>query len=247
MQKLFAMQKFRATILSTRPVEEQLIKEAAKQNIKIDVLPFIATEPIDRLEIYNEIENALSQTATVVFTSMNAVDAVAAHLHDYKPDWKIYCIGNTTRKLVAQYFGNGLIAGTGKDATGLAEKIIEDDNSDEVVFFCGDKRRDELPLLLRENDIEVNEIEVYETRSVHHNINKIYDGILFFSPSAVESFFSTNKVDARTILFAIGNTTATEIKKYAVNKVVISDEAGEKNLVQKAIKFFDKNRIDIDN
>src|SRR5258706_9822828 len=43
---------------------------------------------------------------------------------------------------------------------------------------------------------------------------KVYDGILFFSPSGVESFFNTNEVNEQTILFAIGNTTATEIKKY---------------------------------
>jgi uroporphyrinogen-III synthase len=238
------MAQNRITILSTRPIDEQLITNASKQNISIEVLPFIATEPIDRLETYNEIENALSQSATVVFTSMNAVDAVAAHLHDHKPDWKIYCIGNTTRKLAAENFGNHLITGTANNATGLARKIIEDDNAEGVIFFCGDKRRDELPQLLRENDVDVNEIEVYETKAIHHSVNKIYNGILFFSPSAVESFFSTNKPDEKTILFAIGNTTATEIKKYSVNKIVIGDEAGKKNLVEKVVKFFDKNRIE---
>lgn len=232
------------TILSTRPVDEQVINEAAKQNIHIEVFPFIATEPIDDLDIYNEIEVALSETATIVFTSMNAVDAVASHVHDFGPDWKIYCTGNATRELVAEYFGDNSIAGTANDATELAQKIIEDD-VDEVIFFCGDKRRDELPALLHENEIEVTEIEVYETKSIPHKIDKTYNGILFFSPSAVESFFSNNKLQERTILFAIGNTTANEIKKYSGNTIVISDEPGKTNLAQKAIKFFDEHRIDI--
>jgi len=230
------------TILSTRPIDEELINEAAKLNIKIEVFPFVATEPIDDLDTYNEIEIALSETATIVFTSMNAVDAVASHVHDFGPDWKIYCIGNATKKLVAEYFGESSITGTANDATELAQRIIDDD-IDDVIFFCGDKRRDELPALLRDNEIEVTEIEVYETKSIHHKIDKTYDGILFFSPSAVESFFSNNKLQERTILFAIGNTTANEIKKYSRNTIVISDEPGKRNLVEKAIDFFNKNRI----
>jgi len=232
------------TILSTRPIDEELINEAAKLNIKIEVFPFVATEPIDDLDTYNEIEIALSETATIVFTSMNAVDAVASHVHDFGPDWKIYCIGNATRKLAAEYFGDNSITGTANDATELAYKIIEDDVN-EVIFFCGDKRRDELPALLREHEIEVIEIEVYETKSIPHKIDKSYNGILFFSPSAVESFFLNNKLQERTILFAIGHTTANEIKKYSGNTIVISDEPGKANLVQQSIKFFNEHRVDI--
>ncbi len=46
------------------------------------MLSFIETEPIDSIEMYEEIENALLESATVVFTSMNAVEAVAAHLNE---------------------------------------------------------------------------------------------------------------------------------------------------------------------
>ncbi|HVX26603.1 MAG TPA: uroporphyrinogen-III synthase [Parafilimonas sp.] len=232
------MQKFKASILSTRPIDETLILEAKSRDILIDTISFIETEAIDSIDVYEEIGNAMLESVTVVFTSMNAVEAVAAHLHDYTPDWKIYCIGNTTKRLVVEYFGEDLIAGTATDATELAEKIIEDDITDEVIFFCGDKRRDELPSLLNENDIEVNEIEVYQTNMIHHTIEKNYDGILFFSPSAVQSFFSTNKLNDKTVLFAIGNTTASAIKKYARNKVIVADEAGKINLIEKAIEYF---------
>jgi len=218
------MQQNKISILSTRPIDAQLIKSAAKQNIDIDVISFIETIAIEDKDIINEIEMALTQTATIVFTSMNAVDAVTAHLHDYKPDWNIYCIGNTTKQLVAEHFGDDLIAATANDATELAQKIIQDELTDEVLFFCGDKRRDELPDLLRQNDIEVTEIEVYQTKLVQHKISKNYNGILFFSPSAVESFFANNKLNEQTVLFAIGNSTANEIKKYSKNKILISNK-----------------------
>jgi uroporphyrinogen-III synthase len=237
--KVFEMQKFKASILSTRLIDEALIKQAKSKNILIDVLSFIETEAIDSLDVYEETESILLESAIVVFTSSNAVEAVGAHLFDYTPNWKIYCIGNATKKSVTEYFGEDLIAGTAKDATELAEKIIEDDITDEVVFFCGNKRRDELPVLLNEQGIVVNEIEVYQTNLLQHKVEKNYDGILFFSPSAAESFFSTNTLTDKTILFAIGNTTALSIKKYTGNKIIVADEAGKNNLVEKAIEYFD--------
>ena len=118
--------------------------------------------------------------------------------------------------MIEKYFGSKLVAGTADSAKELADIIAKNSNSDKVVFFCGDHRRDELSAILREKNIEVNEIVVYKTRLVPHKIEKKYDGILFFSPSAVQSFFEKNKLDDQTILFAIGNTTANEIKKYSV-------------------------------
>lgn len=236
--KACVMQKAKINILSTRPVDEQFIKQAALQNIIVDVKSFIETEVIDSLDIYEEIETALTQTAVVVFTSMNAVDAVAVHLDDYKPDWTIYCIGNTTKKLVTAYFGEELIASTAEDAASLANEIIEDDLTDEIIFFCGDKRRDELPELLNEHGINVNEIEVYRTNMIRQKVEKEYDGILFFSPSAVQNFFSSNKINKQTILFAIGNTTASALKKFTKNKIVVADEPGKNNLVTKAVEYF---------
>ncbi len=228
----------RIQILCTRPLNETLIDEAKQAGIDIDELSFIETEAIQTIEIQQEIEQALIQSATVVFTSMNAVEAIAFYQEAIQPDWEIYCIGTTTKRLAAQYFGEEKIVGTANDAASLAELIAEDRFTDEVIFFCGDQRREELPDILHSHDIEVNEIVVYQTITVPHNISKDYQGILFFSPSAVSSFFQKNKLPATTILFAIGNTTAAEIKKYSANKTIISDEPGKENLVRTMMEYF---------
>jgi uroporphyrinogen-III synthase len=228
----------RISILCTRPLNKTLINEAMQAAIDITELAFIETEPIQSIAVQQEIEQALLLTTTVVFTSMNAVEAVAFYQDDTQPDWEIYCIGSTTNKLATKYFGLDKITGTANDAASLAELIAEDRFTDEVIFFCGDQRRDELPTILRKNNIEVNEIEVYQTIAVPHSIDKIYQGILFFSPSAVASFFKNNKPPETTILFAIGNTTANEIKKYSTNKIIISDEPGKENLVRKMMEYF---------
>jgi len=232
------MQQNKIFILSTRPIDAPLINEAKHQNIEIDILSFIETVPIRSIEVQQEIENALLKSSAVVFTSMNAVEAVANELDGHQPDWRIYSIGNTTRQLVKKYFGEKAIAGTAESAAELAELIVEEDNSDDIFFFCGEQRRDELPDILRSNDIDVNEIVVYQTIQVKHKIEKTYHGILFFSPSAVQSFFSNNKISDQTILFAIGNTTATEIKKYTNNKIITGDEPGKENLVTEMIRYY---------
>ena len=232
------MQQNKIFILSTRPIDAPLINEARHQNIEIDILSFIETVPIRSIEVQQEIENALLKSSAVVFTSMNAVEAVANELDGHQPDWRIYSMGNTTRQLVKKYFGEEAIAGTAESAAELAELIVEEDNSDDIFFFCGEQRRDELPDILRSNDIDVNEIVVYQTIQVKHKIEKTYHGILFFSPSAVQSFFSNNKISDKTILFAIGNTTATEIKKYANNKIITGDEPSKENLVMEMIRYY---------
>lgn len=225
-------------ILSTRPIDQSLIETAGSKGIFIEVRSFIETIPVQSPDLVQEIENALSKSATVVFTSMNAVDAVAKHLNGRTPQWNIYSIGTTTDQLIKKYFGEGLVTGTAYNAADLAALIVEDRFIDEVIFFCGNQRRDELPDMLRNNNILVHETEVYKTIAVPHKINQTFNGILFFSPSAVESFFLNNSINEQTILFAIGNTTAGAIKQFTGNKIIISATPGKQNLAEQMIEYF---------
>ncbi len=239
------MPENKITILSTRPLNDSLVAEAKAADIAIDMVSFIETEPIQSAEVQQKIEHTFLQSTCVVFTSMNAVEVVAAKKKSQQPDWSIYCIGNTTRQLVKKYFGEKRIAGTANSSADLAKLIAEEHQTGKVIFFCGDQRRDELPDILRNNNIEVNEIVVYETKDAPHKIEKDYNGILFFSPGAVRSFFFNNQLTNQTILFAIGNTTASEIKKYppagnagSTNRIIISNEPGKENLVKRMMEYF---------
>jgi uroporphyrinogen-III synthase len=232
------MQEKIIDILSTRPLPPALTEEARQLGIWIDEISFIETEPIRSVEVQQEIEQALIKFTAVVFTSMNAVEAVTEELDGALPEWKIFCIGNTTRQAIKKYFGENTIAGTADNASALAEEILQDEEIDEVTFFCGDQRRNELPDALRQNDIEVIEIVVYYTIPVQQKIEKNYHGILFFSPSAVDSFFKKNKITDQTLFFAIGNTTAATIKKYTPNKIIIANEPGKENLVRQMMEYY---------
>ncbi len=224
-------------ILSTRPVDTILLQEAATHNIYIECLSFIDTSVAINLDKKERIKALAETPQTIIFTSMNAAEAIIESLEGHKPTWDIYCMGGTTKTIIKDYFGDNSIKGTGKDALSLAEGMITN-GTKEATFFCGNIRRDELPQLLKSNGIGLEEMVVYETMVTPHPISKDYDAVLFFSPSAVDSFFSVNKVVENTILFAIGNTTAKAIGNYSNYIIVKADTPEKDNLVKKAIAYF---------
>jgi uroporphyrinogen-III synthase len=160
------------------------------------------------------------------------------------PDWRIFCIEGATRRAVADYFGEAAIAGTAESATALAEAVVEDARAagmKEIFFFCGDQRREELPAILRAEGFKVNEWIVYLTLLTPRKTERAYAGIAFFSPSAVESYFTLNMAADGVTLFAIGRTTAAAIKARCPNAVIISDRPGKDALVHIMTDYFQTN------
>lgn len=232
------MQRDKKYLLSTRPLPNKVVEDAAAQGVVIEELSFIKTTPVHDEAVIIQIKELGSQRHTVVFTSMNAVEAVAAQLES-NPDWKIYAIGNTTKNFIEAAWGKEVIAATADNAQRLGERLIDDGITD-VVFFCGDMRRDELPNKIRSEGGTVQEVVVYQTTETPSAVTKEYNGILFFSPSAVNSFFSVNKVSPKTELFAIGKTTAETLKRFANKKIIIASTTDKADLARQAIQHLNK-------
>jgi uroporphyrinogen-III synthase len=239
----FAMQQNRIKILSTRPLDQMMIWMAAKKNMVIDTISFIKTKPLQSKAITTKISRLSTERHTVVFTSRNALESVASCLENQKTEWQIFCIGNITQKKAAELFGAGSIGATSDSASALADRIIADGKISSVVFFCGNRRRKELPEKLADHGIAVEEIVVYKTIQSSPRIKKTYDGILFFSPSAVNSFFSSNSADPGTVFFAIGSTTAAEIRKYRDQKIIVAPEPSKELLAKQAIHYFEAKQV----
>ena len=155
--------------------------------------------------IKNEIEN-------VIITSKNAVESLLNSFSADELQFKtIYCVGRRTKKLIEQRIGK--VEHSAKNAHKLAEYLKDElKNGDVVTFFCGDLRRDELPSILAENEITVNEVEAYQAILDPIEMKNDVDGILFYSPSTVQSYLRENSADK--IAFCIGETTATEARKH---------------------------------
>ena len=225
------MKKNKLKIISTKSLNPETLYKASLNDIEIDELPFILTEPVKDDGLKTKLKGFLQQNITAVFTSKNAVAAFEQIVNAELP-WKIFCIGQSTKKAVAKLFGEEKITGTAEDAATLAGVILQDPEVKKVYFFCGKQRREELPGKLKEAGVELEEITVYETRETPQKISrKNYDGILFFSPSAVKSFFSMNKLTDQIQVFTVGKTTANEVLKYSDRDLIVSDTPSEENMI----------------
>lgn len=216
------MSKPIAYVLCTRELSPALVEAAAVKGVVIDSLSFIEIEPLRSFQVPGPSEVA-------VFTSVNAVEAVEGG------SWKIFCIEGATRRKAAERFGEAAIVATAGSAAELAETIVREGWVKAVWFFCGDLRREELPARLGEAGLDVHEVVVYRTLLTPRKIGREYDGIAFFSPSAVESFFSVNQLSAHTALFAIGGTTARAIRQYSDNPVTTSERPEAELLINQII------------
>jgi uroporphyrinogen-III synthase len=229
-------------LLATGPLPAELIEGAAEKGIVLDTMSFIATEAVADEEMNARIRALGGQRLTAVFTSTNAVEAIG---RTGGWGWMIFCTSGATQQLVAERFGADAIAGTADSAAGLAAQIIRVAPAEvrraAVYFFCGDQRRNELPDLLKEAGLTVHEVVVYRTLLTPQKTERSYAGIAFFSPSAVESYFSLNTVADDAMLFAIGRTTAAAIQARCSCPVIISDRPGKDALIHTMTDHFQTN------
>jgi uroporphyrinogen-III synthase len=208
-------------ILSTKELPAPQLATATENGIDIITEKFIHIQPVN-------ITTALPPAnSVVIFTSANAV--MASDIA-----WQVYCLNGATQEAVKERLPHAKVMAVAANATALAQQIIQH-NITSAVFFCGNIRRNELPDLLQQHGIALEEVIVYETTEVPVVTTNDYDGIFFFSPSGVKSYFTVNTPPASAICFAIGNTTANALKEHTTNKIIICQDA---QMVQTAISYF---------
>lgn len=147
----------------------------------------------------------------VVITSKNAVEALLTNFSPEELKFEnIYCVGRRTKRLVERKIGK--VKHTENNSKALAEYLVDYIEGTEVTYFCSDIRLDELPTILNDNSIEVNEVIAYETKYDPIKINDTIKSVMFYSPSTVQSYKQENDDDI--IAFCIGETTAKEASKH---------------------------------
>lgn len=154
--------------------------------------------------VKEEIEN-------VIITSKNGVEALLNSFTSDELQFKnIYCVGRRTKKLIEQRIGK--VTHSERNAKKLSDYLSKELKGQEVTYFCSNLRLDTLPLILKAKGITVNEVEAYKTTYSPAKVNEKVNGVLFYSPSTVESYMGKNTADK--IAFCIGDSTANEAKKH---------------------------------
>lgn len=214
-------------IVSTKKLSEKQKQQLLNVDFSVLDENFIRIQIRDfEVDVINEY---------VIFTSQNAVESVLRNTKAAEiKTKKCFCVGEKTRALLEQ--NDFDIIEYSDYAAELASIICNQYSKNSFTFFCGNIRRDVLPDALRLVQIVLAEVEVYQTLSETHKIAFIPDGILFFSPSAVESYLQENKIENEAC-FCIGNTTAEALKTVTSN-IIIAHQPTVESVVMKCIEFF---------
>lgn len=214
------------SILSTKKLSISQKKLLLNASLSLIEYNAITTETIDFGLPKRKIKN-------VIFTSKNAVNALLGKIEAEN----CFCVGEKTAALLTE---NGFkvkeIADYGAE---LAPILIEKYSEEKFTFFCGNKRKDDIPNGLAANGIPLEEIQVYKTSLNPVKLNQNFDAILFFSPSGVQSYVSRNELKDTTA-FCIGTTTAAEAKKHT-DDIVIANRPSIENVIVQAVKYFKKD------
>lgn len=204
------MNELRGADLKTNVFSTKKLTEAQLQKfslgIRVDSEDFIKISPnrISPIILKKNLRN-------IVFTSKNAVESLLTNCSPAELQFKnIYCVGRKTKRLIERKIGP--VAHVENSATDLANYLVEYMEGTEVTYFHGNLSLEDLPTILEENNIIVNKVEAYRTKLSGKSIPESVEGILFYSPSTIESYLLKNK--PHQVAYCIGETTATEARKH---------------------------------
>lgn len=174
----------------------------------------------------------------VVLTSITGVKAFLEITRQLQLDtdhYQVYCISRGTREYAS---ASGLdIKSSAPNATALADEILKDVEVKEVTHVSSNLRRDELSDKLNKAGVTVHEVIAYRTEFTPIFIDHSYDAIIFFSPSAVDSFHSLNPLRHVTC-FCLGKTTADYAKKEGYQHTYIPNAPSEDILLKTIMNYF---------
>jgi uroporphyrinogen-III synthase len=227
------------SILITRELSEEQRKLAAGLGLKVNEIPAIRISYRDNwLSVQDIIRKAGHMV--LAFTSANGVrgfDRFRKAGVSIPENTPVYAVGGKTAKALADagFDEKDIRIPQQQDGVGLAHLLTDDFlhqpemNEATVLHFCGNRRRDEFRQFLTELEIPVKDIVAYKTELNEMNLpddTGSYDGILFYSPSAVQAFRNSGGFKGKRIpeLFAIGKTTAEELSIESGGHVHVSPE-----------------------
>ena len=194
-----------------------------------------------------EIKNNLFELSTInnnlIFSSQNAVlSLIEQNGWEVLKTKPVFCVGIKTKELLELH---GFTVDVYLDyASELAEIITLIYNKESYTFLSGNLRKETLPEALKSAGITFNEIEVYQTTLSPFKISdqENFDGILFFSPSAVESYLTNNKIK-NEVCFCVGTTTAAALETKKIKNIVIAETPTIEEVILEVIEYYTTESI----
>ena len=219
-------------LLATKLISLAFKERLLQQGFSVIDTPFISVNPLP-FDWQNKSEN-------LIFTSQNAVCFfLQKHKNDPKlASKKCFCVGEKT-KLLLEENGQKVIKMTQKSSE-LAHFLIKNYKNERFTFFCGTRRMPDLEVQCQQHQIPLHIVELYETYARPQKLKTTVDGILFYSPSAVTSFFMENEWPQKAYGFCLGTSTAAQLKEHT-EQYYVAQQPNETALLLTLKKHFCKH------
>lgn len=216
-------------VISTKkllPSQRQYLLNAGIAVVEADFIS-VKLKPFNAEVVHNNL----------IFTSYNAFKSFLKDGRAGK-EYKIFCVGyKTAQAIKAKGY---TVTETADYAEELSEIITGRYAKEAFTFFCGNMRCDTLPDAMTKAGINFNEVEAYETALTPQKLNTQANGILFFSPSGVQSYLQENNINNETC-FCIGTTTAKALERFT-GTIVTANRPSVENVIIKCINHY-KNKL----
>jgi uroporphyrinogen-III synthase len=221
-------------IVSTRSLGRAIGQKAAGQGIELIDLDFqeFRYKTTDALP-----EEASEPKVPLVFTSYHGVKACLQIMEARmlspieRPAYAVE--GRTSRTAASSVFSVIKTADNGRE---LADAII-DDGPKAVLYACAADRRPELPKRLLKAGIDCVEWVVYEKLPRPHQIQDP-DGVIFFSPSQVDVYLGSNRLESEIPAFCIGKTTAGHLQAKGHKNIHIADAHSVTAMMKEVFNYY---------
>ncbi|MGV6862035.1 MAG: uroporphyrinogen-III synthase [Putridiphycobacter sp.] len=210
----------RAKILSTRCLTPEMVEKIDTDRINMFAMNFILTRelPINKEKFDNSPKNWILTSKKSIKILLNQFSL------RYLQSRRYFVVGQKSLKLLLD--NNLEVAEVADNALELGQKIVTQYKKEYFFFIGGEMRLDTLSSLLKDQEVRFTDVSVYQTVLSPNEIKDQMDGLMFFSPSAVQSYVIKNSIGSEKV-FCIGQTTAKEAKKYSQNITVAKEQTFE--------------------
>jgi len=217
-------------ILSTKELSNDLLEKMEVNGIECIQHNFIEFKPVDfNPELINLGPNNWIITSQTAWSFLK--EKIDQKILGHKT---FFCVGEKTRAEIESEGYPVFLAA--KNSKTLAKSILAEHPKKSFQYFCGDQRMTYLPTLFQKHNIDWYENVIYETLMTSKKIDEPLDGVLFYSPSGVNSYFETNLYHDE-VCFCIGSTTSISAEEHSDN-IIISENSTYESVIDSVIKHY---------
>ena len=231
----------------------ELSEELKARGAIVKRLPLISFAPPEN---YAALDAALRGIGTfdwILFTSANAVQAIERRAADLGLGFGALlnlppaaAVGPATSNAAEGAGFSVEYVAADHSGAGLARELGRELQGKKVLLPRSDRANPELPAALRKSGALVTEVVAYrnlppngtDRDKLHESLREGVDGVLFYSPSAVENFLELlgrerlASVQGRAVMVAIGPATSAALSGAGIQRIARASDATTRAVIE---------------